>query len=235
MPDTIWFRDDARPRRPRLSRERIVAAAVALLDAEGVAGFSMRGLAARLGAGTMSLYEYVRTKEDVLDLALDEVIGEIEVPSEIQAHGEIEGHGEPKPWRELLIAQLTQSRAVMRRHPWVPALTATRPLLGPRALARSRLFYAALAEAGLAGPVLTAAVGTLSSYVNGFVAAENIWWQKVRTPAADAEIRARVAGHLDAEFARLSQVEDADFDGQFLLGLGLILDGIEGRLGGAGR
>ncbi|GAA4946948.1 AcrR family transcriptional regulator [Nonomuraea thailandensis] len=223
MPESIWFREDARPRRPRLSRERIVEAAVALLDAEGVAGFSMRALAARLNAGTMSLYEYVQSKEDVLDLALDEVIGEIEAP------------GRPGPWRGFLIAQLTQSRAVMRRHPWVPALTATRPLLGPQAVARSRLFYEALAGAGLEGPVLTAAVGTLSSYVNGFVAAENIWWQKVRTPAADAEIRARVAGHLDAELARLSQVEDADFDGQFLLGLGLILDGIEARLAGAGR
>ncbi|MEV0993572.1 TetR/AcrR family transcriptional regulator C-terminal domain-containing protein [Nonomuraea sp. NPDC050202] len=223
MPETIWFREDARPRRPRLSRERIVEAAVALLDAEGVAGFSMRALAARLGAGTMSLYEYVQSKEDVLDLALDEVIGEIEAP------------GEAGPWRDFLTAQLTQSRAVMRRHPWVPALTATRPLLGPQAVARSRLFYSALAGAGLEGPVLTAAVGTLTSYVNGFVAAENTWWQKVRTPAADAEIRAKVAGHLDGELARLSQVEDADFDGQFLLGLGLILDGIEARLAGAGR
>ncbi|NJP90801.1 TetR family transcriptional regulator [Nonomuraea sp. FMUSA5-5] len=221
MPETIWFREDARPRRPRLSRERIVEAAVALLDAEGVTGFSMRALAARLRAGTMSLYEYVRSKEDVLDLALDEVIGEIGTPAR------------PLPWRDLLTAQLGQSRAVMRRHPWMPALTATRPLLGPNALARSRLFYAALAEAGLDGPVLTAAVGTLSSYVNGFVAAENTWWQKVRTPAADAEIRARVAGHLDehaGELARLSRVQDADFDAQFLLGLGLILDGIEGRL-----
>ncbi|MGP4093265.1 TetR/AcrR family transcriptional regulator [Nonomuraea sp. KM90] len=221
MPESIWLREDGRPRRPRLSRERIVEAAVGLLDAEGVPGFSMRALAARLRAGTMSLYEYVRSKEDVLDLALDEVIGEIEEPRE------------PGPWRGTLVGQLTQSRAVMRRHPWVPALTATRPLLGPNALARSRLFYSALARAGLTGPELTAAVGTLSSYVNGFVASENTWWATVRTPAADAEIRARVAGHLnerEAELARHSQVDNGDFDSQFLLGLDLILDGIAARL-----
>ncbi|MFC7587677.1 TetR/AcrR family transcriptional regulator [Nonomuraea antimicrobica] len=118
MPESIWFRDDDRPRRPRLSRERIVAAAVALLDAEGVTGFSMRALAARLRAGTMSLYEYVQSREDVLDLALDEVIGEVDEPRA------------GDPWRELLVRQLTRSRQVMRRHPWMPALTATRPCWG---------------------------------------------------------------------------------------------------------
>ncbi|MEV0615858.1 TetR/AcrR family transcriptional regulator [Nonomuraea sp. NPDC050404] len=221
MPESIWFRDDARRRRPRLSRERIVEAAVALLDAEGANGLSMRALAARLQAGTMSLYEYVQSKEDVLDLALDEVFREIDEPRE------------PGPWRDFLISQLTQSRAVMHRHPWVPALTATRPLLGPNAQARSRLFYGALTDAGLTGPELTAAVGTLSSYVNGYVASENIWWERMRTSEADAEIRAKVDGHLrenSTEYADQAQVGNGDFDGQFLMGLDLILDGIASRL-----
>ncbi|MDP4506129.1 TetR/AcrR family transcriptional regulator [Nonomuraea turcica] len=220
MPESIWFRDDARPRRPRLSRERIVEAAVALLDAEGVRGFSMRALAARLRAGTMSLYEYVKSKEDVLDLALDEVFGEIEPE-------------EQPTWRATIVRRLTQSRDVMRRHPWVPELTATRPLLGPNALARSQLFYATLAGAGLSGPALNSAVGALSSYVNGYVAAENTWWATVRTPGADAEIRARAVRYLDEhapELSRHADVGDGDFDRNFLLGLDLILDGIEARL-----
>ncbi|WP_188192987.1 TetR/AcrR family transcriptional regulator [Nonomuraea sp. SYSU D8015] len=223
MPESIWFRDDARRvRRPRLSRERIVEAAVALLDAEGVNGFSMRALAARLRAGTMSLYEYVKSKEDVLDLALDEVIGEIDT----------EEHG---AWRQTIVHQLTQSRQVMRRHPWMAALTGTRPLLGPNALARSRLFYSALAAAGLSGPALTAAVGALTYYVNGYVAAENTWWATVRTPDADAEIRERVARFLEdnaTELSRHAHVDDGDFDRHFLLGLDIILDGIEARLPG---
>ncbi|MGS2643798.1 TetR/AcrR family transcriptional regulator C-terminal domain-containing protein [Streptosporangium sp. LJ11] len=216
MPESIWFRDEDRSRKPRLSRERVVEAAITLLDSEGVAGFSMRALAARLRAGTMSLYEYVTSREDVLDLALDEVIGGIELL-------------EAGSWRDTLLGQLTQSRAVMRRHPWVPALTATRPLLGPNAMARSRRFYSVLADAGLSGPALVSAVGTLSSYVNGFVAAENTWWATVRTPGADAEIRGRVDRYLD-EHSHLAQVTDSDFDGQFLLGLDLILDGIATRL-----
>ncbi|MEZ7130172.1 TetR/AcrR family transcriptional regulator [Nonomuraea sp. AD125B] len=221
MPESIWLRgDDERPRKPRLSRARIVEAAVALLDAEGVPGFSMRALAARLQAGTMSLYEYVTSKEDVLDLALDEVIGEVELR-------------EHPSWRDLLTAQLTQSRQVMRRHPWAPALTATRPLLGPNALARSERCYAALAGAGLSGPELVAAVGTLSSYVNGFVAAENIWRTVVRTPPAETDLRERTARHLERhrpQLAELAQVRIDDFDAQFELGLTLILDGIQSRL-----
>jgi AcrR family transcriptional regulator len=221
MPESIWFRDDAGPsRRPRLSRERIVEAAVALLDAEGVPGFSMRALAARLRAGTMSLYEYVKSKDDVLDLALDEVFGEIAA--------------EERPtWRETVVCQLTQSRDVMRRHPWVPALTATRPLIGPNALARSRLSYTTLARAGLSGPELAAAVGALWYYFNGYVAAENTWWATVRTPGADAEIRARVSRFLErnaADLARHAHVDDGDFDRGFRLGLDLVLDGVEARL-----
>ncbi|MBF8189865.1 TetR/AcrR family transcriptional regulator [Nonomuraea sp. K274] len=220
MTESVWFRDGERPRRPRLSRERIVEAAVALLDAEGVAGFSMRALAARLKAGTMSLYEYVKSKEDVLDLALDAVMGEIDLV-------------ECDSWRATLAGQLTQSRDVMRRHPWLPALTATRPVIGPNALARSSLFYAALARAGLSGPELLAAVGSLSYYVNGYVAAENTWWATVRTPAADAEARDRVGRYLDEhtpELAGHAQVNIDDFDRQFALGLDIILDGIETRL-----
>ncbi|HLU59532.1 MAG TPA: TetR/AcrR family transcriptional regulator [Pseudonocardia sp.] len=218
--ESVWFRGE-RPRKPRLSRERIVEAAVALLDAEGVEGFSMRALAARLRAGTMSLYEYVAGKEDVLDLALDAVLGEIE-PA-----------GPDEPWREALSGQLTRARAVMRRHPWVPALAATRPLVGPNALAGSERFYAALAQAGLSGPTLPAAVGALYFYAYGFVAAENTWWGTVRHPDQDAAIRARVQEHLREHAPALAahaQVETDDFDAQFALGLRIILDGVEAAL-----
>lgn len=224
--DSIWFRKE-RPRRPRLSRERIVEAAISLLDAEGVAGFSMRALAARLEAGTMSLYEYVKSKDDVLDLALDAVIGEIDPDEPRDAS-----------WRDYLTGQLIQRRAVMRRHPWVPALTATRPLIGPNALARSERFYATLRRAGLSGPALMAAVGALSFYTDGYASAENTWWATIRTPGADAELRARVQRHLDEHSAVLAEharVGVNDFDASFTLGLGIILDGIEKALEAASR
>ncbi|WP_419992518.1 TetR/AcrR family transcriptional regulator [Streptomyces boninensis] len=226
-PADIWFTDEP-PRKPRLSRERIVRAAVELLDAEGVDGFSMRRLAARLDAGAMSAYEYVRSREDVLDLAMDEVIAAIRTDED------------GLPWRALLSRQLHQSREMMKRHPWIPALMATRPLLGPHSLARSELFYAALVRAGLDGPPLVAAVGTLTFYVQGFVATENIWREWSGGKAGEADLRLRAQEFIDARvesyptLARQAQLENDDFDGQFTRGLDIILDGIESQLSRTG-
>lgn len=216
--ESVWFREKP-ARRPRLSRERIVAAAVALLDGGGLDGFSMRALARRLDAAPMSLYEYVTGRGDVLDLALDAVIGQIAVAPD------------DEPWRDALLGQLCRMREVMRRHRWMPTLMATRPLIGPNALARSERFYTALAQAGLSGPTVVAAVGALSHYATGFVAAENTWWSTVRTPADDRSVRAEVARHLAEHAPRLAehaQVEIDDFDDQFTRGANLILDGVAG-------
>jgi AcrR family transcriptional regulator len=225
-PHAVWFEPSERPRRPRLSRERIVAAAVELLDAEGESGFSMRRLAARLGSGVMSLYEYVGSREDLLDLTVDHVMGEVRIDG-----------GPEGPWRAVLTWQLTQSREVMRRHPWLPGLVATRPVLGPNALARSELFYGTLTRAGLRGPRLIAAVGTLVYYAQGYAAAENAWRAWLRDPADETELRRQATEYI-AERAELyptltaqAQLDIDDFEGQFLLGLETILDGIEASLG----
>ncbi|MCP2261321.1 transcriptional regulator, TetR family [Streptoalloteichus tenebrarius] len=224
-PGEIWFAEEPE-RRPRLSRERITDAAVALLDADGVAALSMRRLAARLGAGTMSLYEYVRSKEDVLDLAADAVIAEIDVAG-------IADLG----WREALCAQMTRSREVMRRHPWLPALMATRPLLGPNALARSELVYSLLERAGLEKARLNAAVAALTYYVQGYTAAENTWRSSQRDTAAEVELRRQAQQYLDSRgalhptLARHADLGNSDYDASFRIGLETILDGIEAHSG----
>jgi AcrR family transcriptional regulator len=231
-PRAVWLREQGPPRKPRLSLERIVAAAVELLDAEGVEGFSMRRLAARLNAGTMSLYAYVQTKEDVLDHALDAVIAEVE----LETPGASEDSAKDSAWRAFLARQLSQSREVMRRHPWIPTLAATRPLLGPNALARSERFYTALNRAGLDGPPLLAAVGTLSYYVNGFVASENVWRSWMNDPDEEAKLRREVQAHIDRQAGRYptlsaqAQLDFSDFDAAFALGLEIVLDGIEAQL-----
>ncbi|MEV5828822.1 TetR/AcrR family transcriptional regulator C-terminal domain-containing protein [Spirillospora sp. NPDC052242] len=231
----VWLRGEPRRRRPRLSLERIVAAAVGLLDAEGVDGFSMRRLAARLDAGTMSLYEYVSAKEDVLDLALDAVLGEIDL-SGTDGPGGTGGPG-AGAWRDALVRHVTQSRRVMRAHPWVPALVGTRPLLGPNALAGSERVFGILAAAGLAGDELTAAASAVSSYVTGFVATENMWRARMRDPADEADLRRSTHEHLAARadaypaLAAHSRPENADFDAGFRQGLDIVLDGIAARTG----
>ncbi|MFI6289050.1 TetR/AcrR family transcriptional regulator [Streptomyces sp. NPDC051018] len=225
-PPAVWFAEEKPPRKPRLSRERITRAAVALLDADGVEGLTMRRLAARLDAGAMSLYEYVGGKEDVLDLAVDEAVAEIGLTGTAGL-----------TWREALTRQLIESRRVMRRHPWLPALMSTRPLLGPHALAGSEFFYSLLQGAGLEGPRLTAAVGSLTYYVQGYAATENSWRTLHRAPDTEADVRGRAQEYIDRRkelyptLARHAELGNDDFDGSFALGLHTILDGIEAQLG----
>ncbi|MER5387814.1 TetR/AcrR family transcriptional regulator [Saccharopolyspora sp. NPDC002686] len=228
-PPAIWFAEQ-RPRKPRLSRERIARAAVAVLDADGASGLSMRRLAARLDVSAMSLYEYVGSKEDVLDLAVDEAFAGVELDG-------IDG----VPWREALTQQLVRARDVMKQHPWLPALMSTRPLLGPNSLALSERFYAVLTAVGLEGHRLTAVIGALTYYVQGWAATENFWRAVHRDPAREAQLRRWTQQHLESrreDYPTLAQHADVvgtdDFDASFELGLATILDGVEAQLPDAG-
>ncbi|MFE5846745.1 TetR/AcrR family transcriptional regulator C-terminal domain-containing protein [Streptomyces niveus] len=114
---------------------------------------------------------------------------------------------------------------------------ATRPLLGPDSLARSEYFYAVLDRAGLEGPRVTAAVGSLTYYVQGYAATENIWRGLRQDPAQEAELRDQAQRFIDRRaadhpaLARHAQLTNGDFDGSFALGPETILDGIEARIG----
>src|SRR5437868_11770395 len=122
----IWLRQPrGRREAPPLSRERIVAEAIALLDEEGADRLTMRRLAERLGTGSTTLYWHLDTKDDVIDLAVDAIFGETPIP---KRHSD--------DWRADLTALLTGWRATLLRHPWTAALAANRrPLLGPNFLA----------------------------------------------------------------------------------------------------
>ena len=90
----MWARPQPPRRQPRYTREEIAATALRIADAEGIDAVSMRRVAAELGAGTMTLYHYVRTKDDLLALVSDAVVGENIVPA----------HELPDDWREALSA-----------------------------------------------------------------------------------------------------------------------------------
>lgn len=122
---SIWLRPPraAAGRPPQHTRAEITAAAVAIADRDGLAAVSMRRVAADLGTGAASLYRYLDTREDLLDLMTD-------------ATGA--GYALPAPsgdWLADLTAVGQQARAIMRRHPWLPALVITRPALGPHGIA----------------------------------------------------------------------------------------------------
>lgn len=69
------------PNAPELTRERIVASSIELIDRDGLDRFSLRALARHLGAGNMSVYYYVRDREELLELVLDEIFGEVDLSS----------------------------------------------------------------------------------------------------------------------------------------------------------
>jgi len=104
----LWTRPEPGSRRPRFSRDEIAGAALRIADSEGFDALSMRRLAAELGAGTMTLYHYVRTKDELLSLVNDTVMGELLVPA-----GQL-----PDDWRAAITMIATRSRDAMRRHPW---------------------------------------------------------------------------------------------------------------------
>jgi AcrR family transcriptional regulator len=107
---TLWTRDEPGSRRPRFTREDIAEAAVRIADAEGIDGLSMRRLATELDAGTMTLYHYLRTKDELLLLVTDAVMGEIVLPDDALPVDD---------WRAAMTAIAHSSRAALERHPWV--------------------------------------------------------------------------------------------------------------------
>jgi len=122
---SIWMRPErsATGRPAQRSRTEITAAAIGIADREGLDAVSMRRVAAELGTGAASLYRYVDTREELLDLMSDATGVEYSLP------------GADGDWLAALVTIAEQTRAIMRRHPWLPGLILTRPVIGPNGLA----------------------------------------------------------------------------------------------------
>ncbi|MEU5209936.1 TetR/AcrR family transcriptional regulator [Streptomyces sp. NPDC020742] len=120
----IWMRpEQAAVGRPaERSRAEITAAAVQLADGEGLEAVSMRRVASLLGTGAASLYRYVATRDDLLDLMTDSTAGEYDLPA---PSGD---------WQADLLGVARQARQIMRRHPWLPAMVVGRAPLGPHGI-----------------------------------------------------------------------------------------------------
>lgn len=202
---------------PPLSRERIVAIAVELLDAQGIDGLTMRRLADRLGSGVMSLYWHVDNKEDVFDLALDSVL-------EYRASPET---GESPDWRGDVVHMLENWRARMLRHPWSASLLPRRAL-GPNILSRLEMLSKTLSRAGVADADLNAAIWSLWNYVMGATLTRASFDLSEEDRAAAQQRLTRLSEHYPTiERSRL--LLDNDWDGIFRKGLDFLLDGLSPR------
>ncbi|MGP4043501.1 TetR/AcrR family transcriptional regulator [Streptomyces sp. 2A115] len=143
-----------------LDRDRITEVTVRLLDAEGLAKFSMRRLAAELNVTAMSVYWYVDTKDDLLELALDAVFGELELPDPDSPPGE--------DWRDQLRGIASGYRNLLVRHPWVSPLVGTFLNIGPNSVAFSRTVQRVIRKTGLPTHRLTGAISAVFQFVYGF-------------------------------------------------------------------
>ncbi|MFF8813722.1 TetR/AcrR family transcriptional regulator [Streptomyces pactum] len=183
-----------------LDRDRIVAVTVRLLDDEGLAKFSMRRLAAELGVTAMSVYWYVDTKDDLLELALDQVHGEVVLPETVPAAdgGALSGPapdaggpaGTPNPadtadpaeapvgaegdWRAQLRQIAVEYRSLLVRHPWVTQLIGRYLNVGPRSLAISSATLRVVVRSGLPADQRTGALSAVFQFVYGFATIEGL-------------------------------------------------------------
>lgn len=119
----VWTRAEPGTRRPRFTRETIAATAIRIADAEGFEAVSMRRIAAELEAGTMTLYHYVRTRDELMALITDTLMAELVVPD-----GEM-----PADWRGAISEIGRRSLAMLTRHPWLLDI-ADDPTIGPNSV-----------------------------------------------------------------------------------------------------
>ncbi len=156
-----------------LDRDRITDATVRLLDAEGLAKFSMRRLAGELGVTAMSVYWYVDTKDDLLELALDRVFGEPRFP--VVADGP---DADRADWRDQLRELAAQYRALIVRHPWTSTLTGNFLNVGPNSLLFSRAVQQVIARTGLSLPRQRGAIASVFQFVYGYSTIEGHFVQR---------------------------------------------------------
>ncbi|WP_214406057.1 TetR/AcrR family transcriptional regulator C-terminal domain-containing protein [Pseudonocardia lacus] len=227
----------ARPDLRELRTEQVVAVATALADEDGLAGLSMRRIAAELGVATMSLYPRVRGKEELLVLMLDAVFAEFPPPT-------------PPPgadWRVRVELLARAQWAGYQRHPWAPGLMSmSRPQKVPHGMVHTEALLRAFDGFGLDRTTMMHAAVTVAGYVRGCavnleseVRAEQDTgltadqWMRATQPAFDAVI---AAGGFPLLTAIGEEPEIAmDLDSLFEFGLGRLLDGFAVWLEGRGR
>ncbi|MGA4847922.1 TetR/AcrR family transcriptional regulator [Streptomyces sp. G5(2025)] len=145
----------ARPRKPLLSRERIVETARALVDAEGLAAVSTRRLAAELGVSGPSLYNHFRTKDQILEAVADSVSAQVDLSMFDAADG--------RDWRTALHDWAASYRAALTRHPNIVPVLARGPGRRPAGLRLADAMFGAMVDAGWP-PAQATSIGALMRY-----------------------------------------------------------------------
>jgi AcrR family transcriptional regulator len=227
---TIWFRQEPASRRPAHTRADIARAALEIADAEGFDAVSMRKVAQRLGAGTMTLYHYVRNKDELLALMGDAVMAEVVVPE-----GEL-----ADDWREALTQIANRSHDAFSAHHWVFQRMGDDGVPGPNGMRHFEQSLRAVADLDLGRDQTFEVIGQVDDYVFGYSLREvqeaeeheNGWppevvdfFRQELTTGQYPLIRSFFGDDFEATFAEVMEFM-ADGD-RFQRGLARLLDGIE--------
>jgi AcrR family transcriptional regulator len=221
---TLWFNPpgDGPGGRQALTRERVVAEALAVIAADGAQSLSMRALAVRLGVVPGALYRHVRGKEQLHDLILDAVLGEVDCRTD-----------PAMPWVAQVAVLAGRLRAVLENHPGTAALLKTRDPLSPASLDLAEAFLAPLLAAGLPGPEAALAFRSIYDYTFGFALADptSPAEQRLRDTATREKLRAFFRALPASRFPALAaygvHAWDGDRDQRFAAGLEALLRGLQ--------
>lgn len=161
-PPLIWARLSGQGRGPArtLDHEAITAAAIALADADGLDAVSMRKVAARMEHSPMALYRHVGSKDDLIELMYDAVLGELDL-----------GEAPSGDWQADLARLAREVRRLHHAHPWISRL-GHRPTLGPNAIRLLEYGLAGVDRLGLGIDAMMDLMGTALQFTRGFVLQE---------------------------------------------------------------
>jgi AcrR family transcriptional regulator len=229
----VWAREP-RERRGRariadpLTRDEVVRAGLELADAEGFHAVSMRNVARRLGVGAMTLYSYVESKDDLLDLMFDEIMGELLLPEPL-----------PGDWRTAISAIARRTREVWLRHPWLAASVGQRSSFGPNSMRHVEQSLAAVDGLGLDGRDAFTVLSAVDDFVLGHTMRQVL--EEAGMHRRDGEWRRIMERYWEdmlatGEYPRLAAIAGTDWDPEheerFERGLAWMLDGIAARYAG---
>ncbi|MEM7096269.1 MAG: TetR/AcrR family transcriptional regulator C-terminal domain-containing protein [Actinomycetota bacterium] len=203
--------------RPPLTRDAIVSAAIALADANGLAGLSMRKVAAELGYEVMSLYNHVANKTDLLRAMVDQAAGEIETP------------GDDEPWRPAIRTHAVATKQMFERHPWAVGLWVGQ-IPGPRRFDHMEWMLATLDRSGLDHRRAHDAFHAIANHVVGYMLSN------LAMPAGEDDLPSlldEVMAMIDPErhrlvLAHINQHLDGDTGPSFEFVLDILIAGIAG-------
>jgi AcrR family transcriptional regulator len=210
--------------RAPLSRERVLEAAVAFADRHGLEALSMRKLADELGVAAMSLYYSVPNKVELIDGMIDIVFGEIAPPSlELD-------------WKAAMRRRAVSTREALNRHRWAVGQMEGRTTHGPANLQLHDAVLGCLRAAGFSIEMTVHAYSVQDAYIYGFALQETD--MSSETPedfAAEAQRQMNAYEDVLADYPHLVEVVGGyvaesgyDYATEFLFGLDLILDGLDG-------